>query len=215
MSEIKESQLPIGQQVSSFRGLDTSQNSTLISVDDASLALGVNAKANATDVAKQFADRDTALTESLALKSDITYVDQQLLLKSDLKYVNQQLATKAAAIDYSSLIEQIVPGEFWLGTDGLRRQVFIRTFIGSVYNLPINQKIIIATGILHGYAVSGYIETTMKDNSRITTPMDFKNYTINYSTDTRDKSLGLYNLDMTYNDYKEVKYNLTFKYTKL
>lgn len=121
MSEIKESQLPIGQQVSSFRGLDTSQNSTLISVDDASLALGVNSKANATDVDKQFADRDTALTESLALKSDITYVDQQLLLKSDLKYVNQQLVTKASVgqldkrfpmVNYMSPEEQIVPGMF-------------------------------------------------------------------------------------------------------
>ena len=36
------------------------------------------------------------------------------------------------AIDYSLLVEQEVPGEFWLGFDGAtRKQVYVRTFTGT------------------------------------------------------------------------------------
>lgn len=44
-------------------------------------------------------------------------------------------------LDYTSLEEQIVPGEFWLGTDGVKRQVYFRTFRGMTPAvLPSNDQ---------------------------------------------------------------------------
>lgn len=37
-------------------------------------------------------------------------------------------------MDYSKLIEQEVPGEKWLGPDGVPRQVYVRTFTGTITN---------------------------------------------------------------------------------
>ena len=41
----------------------------------------------------------------------------------------------APFVDYTNLEEQIVPGEFWTGVDNVKRQVYIRTFIGNIPNI--------------------------------------------------------------------------------
>lgn len=68
--------------------------------------------------------------------------------------MNAALAKKVALVPFS-LTEQLVPGEFWMGADGVMRQVYVRTFIGD-FALSSSRILLISgvheVNILHGYA---------------------------------------------------------------
>lgn len=68
----------------------------------------------------------------------------------------------ASVIDYTSLQEQIVPGEFWLGEDGTSRQVYCRTFKGTLSSDETYTAI--TGGIWNAQIVQGYINENNQYN---------------------------------------------------
>lgn len=64
--------------------------------------------------------------------------------------------------DYTILSEQIVPGEFWLGEDGTSRQVYCRTFKGTLSSDETYTAI--TGGIWNAQIVQGYINENNQYN---------------------------------------------------
>ena len=86
---------------------------------------------------------DQLLTTTLSDNDRLTFTRAE---------TGQQIATmtvgnfrKNTAIDYTSLTERIVPGEFWASPNSsTKKQVYIRTFIGV---LGSTKRLVLATGI--------------------------------------------------------------------
>lgn len=92
----------------------------------------MNERTNAEHIAAQ------ALETVLVGKVDKE--DGKGLSSNDYTDAEKEKLAGIPALDYASLEEQIIPREFWLGTDGVKRQVYLRTFIGTLpldfSNLP-------------------------------------------------------------------------------
>lgn len=66
----------------------------------------------------------------------------------------------SAGMDYSSLEEQEVPGEFWRSLiDGQKKQVYCRTFVGTADNKPSGGSLStpLVSGIEYAMPVAGYL----------------------------------------------------------
>lgn len=110
-----------------------------------------------------------------------------------------------------SLSEQLVPGEFWLGADGVKRQVYIRTFMGTLADSSTR----LISSIDAAMLVQGYMVQTIHHMpfnavfpfSNITTALQtvaipyVTNNVLTIYTDASGKPVGS-------------KYVATFKYTK-
>lgn len=85
-------------------------------------------------------DHIVAQALETALGNKVEKEDGKGLSSNDYTDAEKEKLAGIPVLDYTSLEEQIVPGEFWLGTDGVKRQVYIRTFMGTIpldfSNLP-------------------------------------------------------------------------------
>lgn len=124
--------------------------------------------------------------------------------------------------DYTILSEQIVPGEFWLGQDGVKRQVYIRTFIGNTPDLdessPVGKYVYLTdffcdeVEIVRGIVGRKTAKTSKVygDNSLSTTNYWDVIILGNEGAGTQGKIL----LDASYSSFRNTPYSITIKYTK-
>lgn len=119
-------------------------------------------------------------------------------------------ADMAQAIDYSSLEEQEVPGEYWL-VNGERKPVYVNTFIGttpeawSVVEAPIVGSPAGLTSLVY---VCGHVGSQLTPNWQLANGVLC--WTYRYAANLIQ--LGVPNINTT--NLKGVPFSLTFKYTK-
>ena len=65
-------------------------------------------------------------------------------------------------LDYTNLEEQIVPGEFWLDEDGIKRQVYCQSFVGTLNTESDSTALL--NGVHNVQIVQGYINYQNKYN---------------------------------------------------
>lgn len=121
----------------------------------------------------------------------------------------------APFVDYTSLDEQIVLGEFWLGEDGTSRQVYCRTFKGTLSSDETYTAI--TGGIWNAQIVQGYIN----ENNQYNMPFNLIHATsgeaeLNYlATMYVNKKSKILIISYSPNSLaKGADYVLTVKYTK-
>ena len=175
----------------------------------------MNERTNAEHIAAQ------ALETVLVGKVDKE--DGKGLSSNDYTDAEKEKLAGIPALDYASLEEQIIPGEFWLGTDGVKRQVYFRTFRGTTplavngYSFSIKTLEPLATsvqyikGTIDGYP-QGYLTSSagVSFNNNLYWSYDAKaglrvmgaEAPITNPTGTISNNLG------------NKLYDLTFKYTK-
>lgn len=113
-------------------------------------------------------------------------------------------------IDYSSLVEQEVTGEFLPDLNGIPRQVYIRTCIGII---SIDRKQVeLPFGAQNVWWVSGFIETV---NNEREPPYIIATNTMDYYYCLGVTPNGTALIHDIGAKYSGCKYALTFKYTKL
>ena len=124
--------------------------------------------------------------------------------------------------DYTILSEQIDPGELWLGQDGVKRQVYIRTFIGNTPDLdessPVGKYVYLTdffcdeVEIVRGIVGRKTAKTSKGygDNSLSTTNYWDVIILGNEGAGTQGKIL----LDASYSSFRNTPYSITIKYTK-
>lgn len=127
----------------------------------------------------------------------------------------------ASIIDYT-LEEQIVPGEFWIGQDGIKRQVYMKTFIGNTPDLDESSTVgryVYLTDffcdeveILRGIVGRRTAKTSKiyGDNSLNTTYYWDVIILGNEGAGAQGKIL----LDASYSSFRNMPYSITIKYTK-
>ena len=121
----------------------------------------------------------------------------------------------APFVDYTSLEEQIVPGGFWLGEDGTSRQVYCRTFKGTLSSDETYTAI--TGGIWNAQIVQGYIN----ENNQYNMPFNLIHATsgeteLNYlATMYVNRKSKILIISYSPNSLaKGANYVLTVKYTK-
>lgn len=75
-------------------------------------------------------DHIVAQALEAALGSKVEKEDGKVLSSNDYTDAEKEKLAGIPVLDYTSLEEQIVPGEFWFGSNGSKKQLYMRTWIG-------------------------------------------------------------------------------------
>ena len=167
----------------------------------------MNERTNAEHIAAQ------ALETVLVGKVDKE--DGKVLSSNDYTDAEKEKLAGIPVLDYTSLEEQIVPGEFWLGADGVKRQVYLRTFMGTLpqdfSSLPAYEDFKFRHLVISEEL--GYLEiAVVKASVDITLPgSKLANMWYTFGV-TRVSELVLILDDVSY--LKGKPYSVTIKYTK-
>lgn len=116
-------------------------------------------------------------------------------------------------MDYSKLIEQEVPGEKWLGPDGVPRQVYVRTFTGTtpgyaggtyISSLPIYGQIQIISGAI----------TVIEGGTTLMIPINLTGSQWHTETYVDNNTIGMATVSGATRVWGK-PYSVTIKYTKI
>lgn len=113
---------------------------------------------------KTSGDHIVAQALETALDSKVEKEEGKGLSSNDYTDADKEKLTGIPVLDYTSLEEQVVPGEFWFGHDGVRRQVYARAFIGEITNSIGETRLLLLSGVSSLLWCSGFV--LLVDNSR-------------------------------------------------
>lgn len=114
----------------------------------------------------------------------------------------------ALAIDYSLLTEQIVPGEYWIGDDGAKRQVYVKTYRGTTpSNLAQSTEMRLDLGVVVASMCKIYVGV-------INNQPPYQYNTPNIYWGLSYTSSGFIIMFNSGNSLAEKQYNITIKYIK-
>lgn len=164
-------------------------------------------------------DKSLNFFDDALLVSEAKSTDRIGLFRKDSSGNNEKTVTVSDLIasinpDYTSLTEQLVPGEFWVGVDGIKRQVYVQTFIGTINPNTLITPVrggVRAAQIVYGYCAND--ENSTKDPFPFTLDIDnpdFGKAQRIYNTQGNGSIFLLHTMVA-----EALQYVATFKFTKL